>query len=160
MNRGWRFCRPYRVLNRDARLRLLVPDGVRFWAVFGRCCSEVAPKFTPVPLVSSSLGCRDVDGVKTCRHSGHASRGTHLPNGATHKPYLNRSSKPPVPPDPTLSTTPQLMVLIVRCMDFSVGTDADGTRHHADRARGVQCPLPQRHACGGRAAYRPRELAS
>ena len=45
MNRGWRFCRPYRIVFRSARLRLLVPDVARFSVVFGRSCSEVAPKF-------------------------------------------------------------------------------------------------------------------
>jgi hypothetical protein len=44
LNRGWRFCRPYRVVNRDAWLRLLVPDVACFCVVFGRYCSEVAPK--------------------------------------------------------------------------------------------------------------------
>ena len=44
LNRGWRFCRPYRVVDSDAWLRLLVPDGARLSLVFGRCCSEIGPK--------------------------------------------------------------------------------------------------------------------
>ena len=44
LNRGSRFCRPYRVLFRSAWLRLLVLDDARFSVVFGRCCSEIAPK--------------------------------------------------------------------------------------------------------------------
>ena len=35
MNRGWRFCRPYRVVIRSAWLRLLVPDDAWFSVVFG-----------------------------------------------------------------------------------------------------------------------------
>jgi hypothetical protein len=57
LNRGWRFCRPYRVVTRSAWLRLLVPDDVWFSLVFGRCCSEVAPKFrgslTLIPFTPS-----------------------------------------------------------------------------------------------------------
>ena len=45
LNRGWRFCRPYRVVFRSAWLRLLVPDDAWFSVMFGRSCSEVAPKF-------------------------------------------------------------------------------------------------------------------
>ena len=44
LNRGWRFCRPYRVAFGSAWLRLLVLDDARFSLLFGRSCSEVAPK--------------------------------------------------------------------------------------------------------------------
>jgi hypothetical protein len=47
LNRGWRFCRPYRVVNRGAWLRLLVADDAWCYALFGPCCSELAPKSTP-----------------------------------------------------------------------------------------------------------------
>src|SRR6185369_8238555 len=40
LNRGWRFCRPYRVVDVDAWLRLLVSDDARCSLVFGRYCSE------------------------------------------------------------------------------------------------------------------------
>ena len=59
LNRGWRFCRPYRVVIRSAWLRLLVPDDAWFSVVFGRCCSEVAPKFRGITTVNNccpSLG--------------------------------------------------------------------------------------------------------
>ena len=36
LNRGWRFCRRYRIVLRRARLRLLVPDAAWFSVVFGR----------------------------------------------------------------------------------------------------------------------------
>ena len=49
LNRGWRFCRPYRIVTRSAWLRLLVLDVAWFSVVFGRCCSEVAPKFVNRP---------------------------------------------------------------------------------------------------------------
>jgi hypothetical protein len=45
LNRRWKFCRPYRVVFRDAWLRLLVPDDARFSVVCARSCSEAAPKF-------------------------------------------------------------------------------------------------------------------
>ena len=53
LNRGWRFCRPYRVVIRSAWLRLLVLDGAWFSVVFGRRCSEVAPKFRGITTVNN-----------------------------------------------------------------------------------------------------------
>ena len=55
LNRGWRFCRPFRVVNRDAWLHLLVPDAVwlfpAVWALF-----RSAPKFRPARLRPLSSG--------------------------------------------------------------------------------------------------------
>ena len=75
MNRGWRFCRPYRVVDSDAWLRLLVPDDSRFYVVFGCYCSEVAPKSTPTAASVHRCPARQVDGgnLSTVRASGSAS---------------------------------------------------------------------------------------
>jgi hypothetical protein len=67
LNRGWRFCRPYRVVFPSAWLRLLVPDDAWFFLVFGRYCSEVAPK-SLLHLVSYLFRCDDVMG----RNDDHA----------------------------------------------------------------------------------------
>jgi hypothetical protein len=74
LNRGWRFCRPYKVVSRGAWLRLLVPDDAWFSVVFGRSCSEVAPKFRgshgehlPTPLLGVSRWRPSVRG--RCRRS-------------------------------------------------------------------------------------------
>ena len=77
LNRGWRFCRPYRVVDRSAWLRLLVPDDARFSLVFGRCCSEVAPNLQThacaltwlQPHVGDRQGGRPLESSRPCADS-------------------------------------------------------------------------------------------
>jgi hypothetical protein len=81
LNRGWRFCRPYRVVTRSAWLRLLVPDGAWFSLVFGRSWSEVAPK--------SRSGARADDWRNPARHFGGMSD-LHIPLNAAPSSNLAR----------------------------------------------------------------------
>jgi hypothetical protein len=87
LNRGWRFCRPYRVVGSDAWLRLLVPDDAWFYLMFGRCCSEVAPK--------CSSGRTDSD-LAVVQHSVRRQIPFHIQSNAASAWDLARSRSGPV----------------------------------------------------------------
>ena len=106
-----RFCRPYRAVNRDAWLRLLVPDDGWFSAVFARCCSEVHV----CSIVSSTF--------RACLRENAV-----LQQDRANGRSLCSNARPTTAPLATRATAFEGPVGVVdgRRMDFSLGAPARG----------------------------------